>query len=193
MPKARMKATGAALASDFNLLPQLPEFGGPKNVLIPVGVDQAPHIFLCRDIVEKTRETYNFVPISGIFHKFFRSLKGDSKMSKRDPMSMLSLNDTPEVARKKVNSALTGGRKTVEEQRELGGEIDKSVVFELYKYHFVEDDEKVEKVAKAYVSGKMLDGEMKKEISEIIVKFLERHQARKKKFLPKAERILSVE
>lgn len=173
------------------LLPQLPEYGGHKHVLVPVGVDQAPHIFLCRDIAAKVTGNYSFNPISGIFHKFFRSLKGDSKMSKRDPMSMLSLNDSPEEARKKVMGALTGGRKTVEEQRRLGGEIDKSVVFELYKYHFVDDDEKIESVAKAYSSGKMLDGEMKKEIADIVVDFLEKHQAKKKRLKPKAEKILS--
>lgn len=173
------------------LLPQMPEFGGPKTVLVPVGVDQAPHIFLCRDIVEKVKDHYDFQPVAGIFHKFFRSLKGESKMSKRDSMSMLTLNDSPEIATKKIMSALTGGRKTVEEQRKLGGELDKSVVFELYKYHFVDDDSKVEKVAKAYVSGKLLDGDMKKEIAEIVMKFLEKHQAKKKRLIPKARKILS--
>lgn len=173
------------------LLPQLPEFGGPKTVLVPVGVDQAPHIFLCRDILEKVRDQFNFQPVAGIFHKFFRSLKGESKMSKRDSMSMLTLNDHPETATKKIMNALTGGRKTVAEQRELGGELDKSVVFELYKYHFVEDDDKVDKVAKAYVSGKLLDGDMKKEIAEVVVKFLEKHQAKKKRLIPKAKKILS--
>lgn len=173
------------------LLPQLPEFGGPKTVLVPVGVDQAPHIFLCRDITSKVVDHYNFRPVAGIFHKFFRSLKGESKMSKRDSTSMLTLNDSPEDARKKVMDALTGGRKTVNEQRKLGGELDKSVVFELYKYHFVDDDKKVDKVAKDYISGKLLDGEMKKEIAEIVVKFLEKHQAKKKKLLPKAKKILS--
>lgn len=175
------------------LLPQLPEFGGPKTVLVPVGVDQAPHIFLCRDIASKVTDHYNFKPIAGIFHKFFRSLKGESKMSKRDPMSMLTLSDSPEVATKKIMSALTGGRNTVEEQRKLGGELEKSVVFELYKYHFVDDDRKVERVAKDYVSGKMLDGEMKKEIAEIVVKFLGKHQAKKKKLIPKAKKILSAD
>jgi len=173
------------------LLPQLPEFGGPKTVLVPVGVDQAPHIFLCRDIASKLADSHDFKPVAGIFHKFFRSLKGESKMSKRDPSSTLTLNDSPEAARKKIIGALTGGQKTVAEQRELGGDLDKSVVFELYKYHFVEDDKKVEKVAKAYASGKLLDGEMKDEIAEIVVKFLEKHQAKKRKMVPKARKILS--
>lgn len=171
------------------MLPQIQDFGGPKMVLVPVGLDQAPHIFLARDIAEKFPES-NFKRPAGIFHKFFRSLKGETKMSKRDPMSVLTLNDSPEQVEKKVENALTGGQKTLEEQRKFGGNPEQSVVFELYKYHFVEDDEKVEQVYNDYKSGKLLDGEMKKEITEIVIKFLQRHQKKKKKFLPRARKIV---
>ncbi|PXF51340.1 MAG: tryptophan--tRNA ligase [Candidatus Methanophagaceae archaeon] len=37
------------------LQPQLPEYGGPKPVVIPVGVDQDPHIRLTRDIASRMR------------------------------------------------------------------------------------------------------------------------------------------
>lgn len=173
------------------LLPQLEEFGGKKLVLVPVGADQIPHIFLCRDIVEKVKDTYDFIPPATMVHKFFRSLDGDSKMSKRNPMSMLTLNDSPELVRKKVMNALTGGRATIAEQRRLGGEPDKSVVYELYYYHFVDDDKKVKEVREDYASGRLLDGEMKEEIIGIINKFLEEHKKKKQKMLPVAEKILS--
>jgi tryptophanyl-tRNA synthetase len=172
-------------------LPQTEDFDGPKMVIVPVGLDQAPHIFLARDVVEKFPE-FNFKRPAAVFHKFFRSLKGETKMSKRDPMSMITLNDTPEMIEKKVKNALTGGRKTVEEQRKFGGIPEQSVVYELYYYHFVEDDEKVKQVYNDYKSGRLLDGEMKKEITEIIIKFLEQHQKKKKKLLPKAKKILGV-
>lgn len=172
------------------LMPQLEEFGGLKMVLVPVGADQVPHIFLSRDMVEKVRDQFNFIPPATIVHKFFRALNGETKMSKRDPMSMLTLNDSPEVVRKKVMSALTGGRNTIEEQRKLGGIPEQSVVYELYYYHFVEDDKKVERVYDDYKSGKLLDGEMKEEIIEIINKFLEQHGKKRKKMLPVAEKIL---
>ena len=171
------------------LLPQLPEFGGPKMVLVPVGADQSYHILLCRDIVKKTTE-FKFMPIAGIYHKFFRSLKGESKMSKRDPMSMLTLNDTPELIRKKVMSALTGGRDTIEEQRKLGGIPEQSVVYELLYYHFMEDDKNLKKIYDDYKSGKMLDGEMKELAVEVIIKFIKEHQIKKKKMLHIAEKIL---
>ncbi len=37
------------------LHPQLPEHGGPRPVLVPVGVDQDPHIRLTRDLANATR------------------------------------------------------------------------------------------------------------------------------------------
>jgi tryptophanyl-tRNA synthetase len=37
------------------LQPQLPEYGGPKPVVIPVGIDQDPHIRLTRDIASRMR------------------------------------------------------------------------------------------------------------------------------------------
>ncbi len=172
------------------LLPQLEEFGGPKVVLVPVGCDQVPHIFLARDIADKFEREFGFVRPATIVHKFFRALNGESKMSKRDPLSMLTLNDSPELVKKKINMALTGGRKTVEEQRRLGGVPEDSVVYELYYYHFVDDDSKVRKVYDDYKAGRMLDGEMKKEITEIVIKFLEQHQKKRQKMIPLAEKIV---
>ena len=171
------------------LLPQLPEFGGPKMVLVPVGADQSFHILLCRDIVKKVTE-FKFLPIAGIYHKFFRALNGESKMSKRDPLSMLTLNDSPELIKKKIMNAITGGRKTVEEQRKLGGIPEDSVVYELLFYHFMEDDRKVKRIYDDYRNGRMLDGEMKELTVEIVTKFIGEHQKKKKKMLPLAEKLL---
>lgn len=174
------------------LMPQLEEFGGPKIVLVPIGSDQAPHIFLCRDIVAKMKHMFDFIPPAAIFHKFFRSLKGESKMSKRDPMSLIALNDSPELIRKKVMSALTGGRKTVEEQRRLGGIPEQSVVYELLYFHFLDDDKKVKKIYDDYKSGKLLDGEVKEMTIDIINKFLKQRQHKKKKMIGKAEKLLKI-
>jgi tryptophanyl-tRNA synthetase len=38
------------------LAPQLPEYGGPKPVVIPVGADQDPHIKLTRDLAYRMRK-----------------------------------------------------------------------------------------------------------------------------------------
>ena len=172
------------------LLPQIKDFDGKKMVLVPVGPDQAPHIFLTRDIVPKVKDMFDFLQPAAIFHKFFRSLKGETKMSKRDPMSILTLNDSPELVRKKVMGALTGGRKTAEEQRKFGGIPEKSVVYELLSYHFLEDDKKLKEIYEDYKSGKLLDGELKEYAIEIINKFIKNHQDKKRKMIPRAKKIL---
>jgi tryptophanyl-tRNA synthetase len=172
------------------LLPETKIFGGPKPVLVPVGADQDPHIRLTRDIAQKHGSDFGFVPPSSIYHKLVRSLKGDTKMSKRDPMTMLTLSDTPKEARKKILAAFTGGRSTIEEQRRLGANPNICPVFDLYLYHFVDDDNVVKTVHDECVSGARLCGECKLQASGYVESFLKKHQEARERMLPQAEELL---
>jgi len=172
------------------LLPQLKEFGGHKQVIVPVGIDQDPHIRLCRDLAAKFQQDYGFRVPGATYHKFMRSLNGESKMSKRDPMCMLGMGDDPELAYKKVMATFTGGRSTVEEQKRLGGEIEKCVIFELYTFHFEEDDKALKERHKACTTGKLLCGECKSECAKRARDYLRAHQETKRKLLAKAEALL---
>ena len=125
------------------LMPQLPDFGGPKPVLVPVGADQDPHIRLSRDLADRYRTEFGFVPPSAIYHRLEFALTGGYKMSKRVPESGFTLDDTPTEASKRVRIAFTGGRDTTEEQRRLGGRADICPVYDLYQFHFAKDDEHV--------------------------------------------------
>ncbi len=128
--------------------------------VIPVGIDQDPHIRLSRDIVARTRKK-KFFPPSSIYHKYTPSLDGEIKMSKSKPDSCITLpEDDKEVARK-LRKALTGGRETVEEQRKKGGRPEQCIIFELHKQHLIEDDEELEKIYNDCKSGRMLCGECK--------------------------------
>ncbi|MEW5955117.1 MAG: tryptophan--tRNA ligase [Candidatus Micrarchaeota archaeon] len=180
--------SAALMQSGDILQPQLKEFGGPKNVLVPVGVDQDPHIRLCRDVAQKIDP--KFVLPSATYQRLFRSLDGTTKMSKRDPMSVISLNDDVELVKKKIMRALTGGRATAEEQKRLGGEIEKCVVHELMFFHFEDDDEALKKFQRRCTSGAISCGDCKKEVAEKIAAYLKNFQARKKKLMPKAKKIL---
>ncbi|VVB67739.1 Tryptophan--tRNA ligase [Candidatus Norongarragalina meridionalis] len=167
--------------------PQLAEFGGKKHVVVPVGIDQDPHLRFTRDVAAKC----GFVLPSSTYHRFFRALNGETKMSKRDPMSVLTLNDSPELVRKKLAKAFTGGRATVEEQKKLGGEWRKCVVYELMLFHFEDDDAELAKIKRDCENGKIMCGECKARRVESINAWLAKHQERKKKALPKAEKLLS--
>jgi tryptophanyl-tRNA synthetase len=172
------------------LLPQTKIFGGPKPVLVPVGADQDPHIRLTRDIAQKHSADMGLVPPSAIYHKLVRSLKGDTKMSKRDPMSMITLSDTPKEAHKKILAAFTGGRATVEEQRRLGANPNICPVYDLYLYHFVDDDKVVKTVFDECTSGARLCGECKLQAATYVEAFLQKHQEKRQKMKAKAEELL---
>ncbi|NYZ77807.1 tryptophan--tRNA ligase, partial [Candidatus Micrarchaeota archaeon] len=183
--------TAALIQAGDILQPQLEEFGGPKHILVPVGVDQDPHIRLTRDIAAKFQEEHGFILPSATYHRFFRALNGETKMSKRDPMSVLTLNDSPELAEKKVKNIFTGGRATAEEQRKLGAETWKCVWFELMKFHFLEDDD-LQTMYDDSLKGRILCGECKAKYLERLQGFLETHQERKKKMRAKAEKLLEA-
>ncbi len=171
------------------MLPQTGEHGGPKPVLVPVGIDQDPHIRLSRDIAKKFR----FVPPSAVFHKLTRSLLGEEKMSKRNPMSVMTLSDDPKLAERKVWSALTGGRGTVEEQRRLGGEPEKCVVFELMSNHFIDDDDELRGVYWECRTGSRICGDCKSQLADIVSNFLMRHQQKREGFMDLARSKLEGE
>ncbi len=168
-----------------------PELDGLKNVLVPIGADQDPHIRLTRDLSQKFKEEYGFLEPACIIHKFFRALNGDSKMSKRDPSTYLLLSDSESVARKKVMSAMTGGRATWGEQQKLGGEADKCVIYELCKFHFTDDDKRLKEIHERCVGGKIPCGSCKKDVFDNeILPAMRSHQEKRAQSLEKARKIV---
>ena len=118
---------------------------------------------------------FAFIPPSSTYHRFTTGLTG-GKMSSSKPESYISLLDPPEEGAKKVMKAFTGGRATAEEQRKLGGEPEKCVVFELYSYHLIEKDEELRQIETDCREGRMLCGKCKKMAAELIKNFLKEHQ-----------------
>ena len=173
------------------LMPQLPELGGPKPVLVPVGADQDPHIRLARDLAARYHEEYGFVPPSSIYHRLMLSLAGSDKMSKRSEGTLLTLDDSSRDASKKVLSAFTGGRDTVEEQRRLGGRPDICPIYDLYSFHFARDDEHVALVYKECTKGIRLCGECKQEADGLVRSFLEAHRKKRDALMGDAKELIA--
>jgi len=175
------------------LLPQLEEFGGPKPTVVPVGVDQDPHLRLTRDLASKFRRKYNFIMPSSTYHKLIKALDGSSKMSKRDLMSFFTLNEKLEVIAKKISNAFTGGRATAEEQRRLGASPDICPIYDLYLFHFFKRDEDVIKLYNEECrGGKILCGEDKNRLIKIVTDFVKEHQRKRRQYIDKAREILQV-
>mgnify|MGYP001607883707 CR=1 FL=1 len=137
-----------------------PQFKERKPGIIPVGVDQDPHIRLTRDIVRRFKDRKFFLP-SSIYHKYTPSLDGDIKMSKSKPESCIELPEDIKSVKRKIRNALSGGRDTLEEHKRLGAIMEKDMVFELMKQHLVEDDIELDRIYNDYKSGKMTSGELK--------------------------------
>jgi tryptophanyl-tRNA synthetase len=172
------------------LMPQLAEFGGPKPVLVPVGADQDPHIRLARDLAARYREEYGFVAPSAVYHRLMLGLSGGDKMSKRSEDTLLTLEDSTAAASRKVLTAFTGGRDTVEEQRRLGGRADICPVYDLYRIHFAEDDAYLERVYRECTKGIRLCGECKREAVGLVKSFLENHRRTRDSMMGDAKELI---
>jgi len=160
-------------ASDM-LHPQLPEFENICPVIVPVGVDQDPHLRLARDISKRIKNP-KLIQISSTYHTMLPGLK-KGKMSASDPNSFIALTDSPKEIKTKINKyAFSGGQPTIEEHRKKGGNPNIDVSFQYLKI-FEEDDNQLNQVRDNYKSGKLSTGELKKYTIEKINKFLEEHQ-----------------
>ena len=83
------------------------------------------------------------------------------------------LNDETKNAVKKVKSAKTGGRESLKEQQELGGEVDKCVIYEMLLYHFIDDDSELAKIREECLNGTLRCGDCKVRTAELMEKFME--------------------
>ncbi len=172
------KMISALLQASDMLHPQLSEFEGVLPVIVPVGIDQDPHIRLARDISQRIK-SLKFIQLSSTYHLFAPGLSG-GKMSSSDPNSYIALTDSKEEVERKIKKyAFSGGKDTLEEHRKKGGNPDIDVSFQYLRMFFEPDDKKLEKIYNDYKSGKMLTSELKQITIEKINSFLKIHQKKR--------------
>ncbi|MFZ2152602.1 MAG: tryptophan--tRNA ligase [Microgenomates group bacterium] len=154
------------------LLPQLPEFGGPKVTLIPVGIDQHPYILLARDVAKKI----GMIPPSELVIRFLPSLLGpEDKMSASKPNTAIYLSDTPEAIHKKISRAYTGAVSALDVYQERGGIPEICSVFTLLNFHHP-DGVFVENIKQSYLHGLITMSELKELTTAFITELVTRHQ-----------------
>jgi tryptophanyl-tRNA synthetase len=178
------KMISALLQASDMLHPQLSEFEGSENkempVVVPVGIDQDPHLRLARDISKRIK-VHKFTPLCSTYHYFMPGL-GGGKMSSSDPNSFIGMSDSPAEIKNKINKyAFSGGQSTAEEHRKKGGNPDIDVSFQYLRFFFEPSDEKLDNIYKDYKSGKMLTGDLKKYTIEKISEFLAEHHKKLEK------------
>lgn len=175
------KMVSALLQASDVLHPMLPEFDGKSvPVLVPVGIDQDPHLRLARDLSRRIKE-FPLMPICSSYHLFMPGL-GGGKMSASEPTSYIGLSETPKQVAKKINKyAFSGGQSTVQEHREKGGNPDVDVSFQFLKYWFEPDDDKLQELHDKYSSGELLTGQLKEYLIDKMTPFFEQLQLEREK------------
>ncbi|MBD3188994.1 MAG: tryptophan--tRNA ligase [Candidatus Heimdallarchaeota archaeon] len=178
------------------LLPQLDEFCGPLPTITPVGLDQAPHSRLTRDIAQKReyQKQFQFVMPSFTFHRLIGGLDGSEKMSKHTGEELtLTLSDDEQSLSNKIATIFSGGRATKKEQLKCGGQPEKCRVFDLFNCFFMERDQELEKRYTDCKAGAILCGECKQDLYERAMRFIETHQMKKEGMIDHAKQILERE
>jgi tryptophanyl-tRNA synthetase len=169
------------------VLPQI--IDGPEPTIVPVGIDQDPHLRLTRDLTRRYYKDF-FLP-GATYHKLIPGLDGSDKMSKKLE-NYFTFDEPPNLIKKKIKNAFTGGRKNKEEQRKLGGKPEVCMIYKIEMYNFEKDDKKLEKIYKECVSGQLMCGDHKEQCIEKVLKFIEEHKKKKDKFIDKAREILKI-
>jgi tryptophanyl-tRNA synthetase len=102
-------------------------------------------------------------------------------MSASMPETSIFTIDPPDVVKKKIWNAFTGGKGTAAEQRKTGADPTVCSIFQYYFYLFEEDSSKLAERERKCRGGEMLCGECKKDIAEKLNRFLQEHQGRREK------------
>ncbi|KAL9653131.1 hypothetical protein ABK040_006348 [Willaertia magna] len=166
-----------AAPSFYQAFPHLFPPNSDVCCLIPCAIDQDPYFRVTRDVARKL----NWRTPSIIHSKFFPALQGATKkMSASSDVSSIYLTDNPEQIKDKIKKhAFSGGGKTKEEQMKYGADLSIDVSYRYLEF-FLEDDEKLKQIANDYSAGKMLTGEVKNILIELLQGMVKEHQERRK-------------
>lgn len=146
-----------------------------KASLVPVGIDQEPHLEVAREIARKMNDKYGVeFPEPKRFAtegEYIPSLKGEGKMSKSVEGSFINLTDSMEEIQKKVRSMPTA---TV-----AGGEMNAGVkaLFALADMYLPDS---VETYRRKFEAGDLRFSDLKDKLAEAIFRQLEPIQKKRK-------------
>lgn len=141
--------------------------------LIPCAIDQDPYFRMTRDVAPRL----SYKKPALIESLFFPALQGESgKMSASDTSSAIYVTDSKKVIKEKINKhAFSGGQESVELHRKIGANLEVDISMK-YLSFFLEDDNELEHIRKEYGAGRMLTGEVKQRLTEVLTEIVERHR-----------------
>ncbi len=168
----------------------LPSVLKGKNIpcLIPLGVDQDTHFRVSRDVMPRL----GYYKPAIIHSMFLPSLHGvEGKMSASSEADTIYTTDSSkEVERKIKKYAFSGGKDTVKEHRDKGGNPEIDVSYQYLRMFFEPDDKKLNKIHDDYKSGRLLTSELKEILIDKVNRFLKKHQENRAKARKQVDRFI---
>lgn len=150
-----------------------------KANLVPVGIDQEPHLEVAREIARKMNQMYGttFPPPQRFATKgeYIPSLKGEGKMSKSVEGSYINLTDSLDEIRKKIRSVPTA---TVSGGPIVGGIKTLFLLSEIFL-----PSNLYQKFKDEYHQGALQFVQLKDDLSEAIYQKLKPFQEKRKKIV----------
>lgn len=149
-----------------------------QGELVPVGIDQEPHLEVARDIARKMNQDYgtNFPEPQRFATKgeYIPSLTGEGKMSKSVAGSYILLTDDLDTIRKKVRSVPTA--------TEVGGKMSRGVEVLFTLLNFFAPEKHIAFLEK-FAGGTLKYVELKDTVTQAIYQELEPFQAKRQEIL----------
>ncbi|GLE00441.1 hypothetical protein PINS_up009198 [Pythium insidiosum] len=144
--------------------------------LIPQAIDQDPYFRMTRDVAPRI----GYLKPALIHSKFFPALQGSStKMSASKASTTIYISDSPdEIANKIKKYAFSGGGETKADHEKYGANLEVDIPYQ-YLSFMLEDDEDLAHIAREYGSGRMMSGEVKQKLIDVMTEFATTMQARR--------------
>lgn len=156
------------------MMPELPEFGGPRPVVVQVAIDQHPYVQVSRRYARKA----GLIPPAELSIRFLPSLEGpQSKMAASVKSSSIYVTDLPDVAKSKIKTAYTGGSPLLEFQKEHGAVPGVCSIYGILQYHIL-DAKGSEQLWQRCKGGKQYCRDCKEMAQEGVAKLLIDHQSK---------------
>lgn len=160
-----------------------------KAAAVPVGEDQLPHLELTREIARRFNSLYKtevFPDPKALLTESSRLLGLDGRKMSKSYNNFIALSDPPQEIRKKIQNMFTDPARI---KLNDPGHPEKCNVHSYYK---VFAPEKEKEVAKACREAGIGCTECKKNLAEIIVKFLEPIQDKRRELLQNKAKVMDI-
>ncbi len=165
---------------------QQPEAGGTCRTLVLDNIGGDVYVRMARNVAER----FGFLKPSALYLRPVRNLTTyeDPRtggvvevMTNRVPPGRISYDDDPADIRRRIGRAYTGGRGTLEEQREKGGNPDPRVcsVSSLHAFYATPDPQSYAELQSRCRAGELLCGECKVAAADRLLEYFDRHRSQR--------------